>query len=231
MWLDDQEPDNQRTEDDQFRMRDAGRGNFNTEHTAQQRQKLVEEDRQHHNERRAKEAAHDGAHATNDDHEQQLERQVHGEGGRLPGAQVNKSPQGTRHTNDEGTDGKRRQLGVHRPDADHGRRDVHVTNGHPLTANGRAHQVLGGQGNDHQNRQTKQVLGNRTGDRLPEHLQARDRHRARGRVVGQPLDAQKHPVAEELRRQCGHRQVQTFDAQARQAEKNAKHRGTNSPQQ
>jgi hypothetical protein len=63
-------------------------------------------------------------------------------------------------------------------------------------------------------------------DRDAEHLELIDRDRARWRVVGQPLDAQEHPVAEELRRQRRHGQVQALDAQARQAEQDAEHRGT-----
>jgi hypothetical protein len=49
-------------------------------------------------------------------------------------------------------------------------------------------------------------------------------------VVGEPLDAQEHPVAEELRGQRGHGQVQALDAQAGQAEQDAEERGAQAAQ-
>ncbi len=106
--LDDQEPDDQAAEDDEFRVRDAGGGNLDMPNRlARAGSTRFSTDGQHHDEGRAKEAAHDGAQAADDHHEQQLEGDVHREGGRLPGAQVHKGPQRAGHADDEGADGKR----------------------------------------------------------------------------------------------------------------------------
>ena len=48
----------------------------------------------------------DRAQAADDDHEEQLERAVHVEGHRLPGAQVDEGPQRAGHADDEGADGE-----------------------------------------------------------------------------------------------------------------------------
>ena len=66
---------------------------------------------------------------------------------------------------------------------------------------------------------------------MPNTLQVGDADRARRRVVGEPLDAQERPVDEELRRQRGHRQVQALDAQRRDAEQHADHRGADAAEQ
>jgi len=132
----------------------------------------------------------------------------------------------TGHADDEGADGKGAELGVHGADADHRSGHVHVADRHPFTAHGAAHQVLGQQGNHDKQRQAEQVLGQRAFQRQTEHLQVGHRHRARRRVVGEPLDAQKHPVGKELRRQRGHRQVQALDAQTGQAEQHAEQHGS-----
>jgi hypothetical protein len=100
----------------------------------------------------------------------------------------------------------------------------------PITANGAPHQVLCQQRNHGQQRQAEQVARHRGVERHAQHLEFGDRHGARGRVVGQPLDAQEHPVAEELRSQRGHCQVQPFDAQAGQAKQDAEEHGAQAAQ-
>ena len=56
MGLDDQEKDNQRPEDYQFRVRSRGGGNGNPDQRPERRQELAEEDRQDDNEGSTEEA-------------------------------------------------------------------------------------------------------------------------------------------------------------------------------
>ena len=225
MGLDDEEPHDQGAEDHQLGMGHARCRNLDAKQPQEGRQKLVEHDGQHHDEGRAKERTHDGAQPADDHHEQQAERHFHRERGRLPRTQVHKGPQRAGHAHDEGADGEGAELGVHGADANHGGGHVHVADSHPLAANRTAHQVLGQQGHHYQNSQAEHVLAGGAVNRHAQHLQVGHRHRARVGVVGEPLDAQEHPVAEELRGQRGHGQVQALHAQAGQPEQNAEERG------
>ena len=143
---------------------------------------------------------------------------------------MDETPQSACNADDERADSKRAELGVHGPYANHGRRHIHVAYGHPFTADRAAHQIFGQQGNHHQNTQAQKVLAHRAFNRYAQYLKLRHRNRARRRVVGQPLDPQKHPVTEKLCGQCGNRQVQALDAQAGQAKENTKHHGANPTQ-
>ena len=76
--------------------------------------------------------------------------------------------------------------------------------------------------NDHDERQAEQVLARpacRSASRT--RSSRRRRHRARRRVVGEPLHAREQPVDEELRGQRRDREVEALDAQARHAEQHA----------
>ena len=130
--LDDQEEHDQGAEHHQLGVRHGGGADGHAHQRAQCGQHLVQEDRQHHDEGRAEEAAHDRPQPADDDHEQQLEAAVDGKRRRLPAAQVHEAPQRTGHADDEAADRERRQLGVHRADADDRRRHVHVADGHPF---------------------------------------------------------------------------------------------------
>ena len=96
-----------------------------------------------------------------------------------------------------------------------------------------AHQVLRQQREHHQEGQAEQVLlapamsiaQPNTLDGLATETEPDDD------VVGEPADAQERPVAEELRRQRGHRQVEALDAQARDAEHDADQRGADAAEQ
>jgi hypothetical protein len=79
--------------------------------------------------------------------------------------------------------------------------------------------------------QAEEVLAQRAVDAHAEQRQVGHADRARGRVVGEPLDAQEGPVEEELRRQRRHREVQALDAQRRDAEQHARRRGAHAAQQ
>ena len=135
------------------------------------------------------------------------------------------APERARHADDERTHGKRGQFCVHGSNADHGSRDVHVADRHPLAPDGAAHQVLGEQCEDHDNRQHKKVLGLRALQGNAQETQRRDRDRARRRIIGEELDAQEGPVDEELRRQRRHREIEPADAQAGDSEHHADHGG------
>ena len=63
MRLDDQEPNDQAAEDHQFGMRSCGGGNLLAYQARQHGEKLVQNNRQHHDEGGAKKAPHDGAQA------------------------------------------------------------------------------------------------------------------------------------------------------------------------
>jgi hypothetical protein len=73
MGLNNQEPNNQGTKNHELSVRDGGSGDNHAHQAAHPRQKLIQENRENHNECGTKKAAHDGAHAANDHHEQQLE--------------------------------------------------------------------------------------------------------------------------------------------------------------
>ncbi len=186
---------------------------------------VVQQQRQQHDEGRAEEAARDGAQPADDHHEQQLERTVDAEGRGLPRAQVHEAPEAAGHADDEAAHRERAELGVHRADADHGRGHVHVAHGHPLAAHGAAHEVLGEQREHGHEPQAQQVFLHRRLDAEAQDLQVAHAHRARRRIVGDPLHAVGEPVGEELRGQRRHRQVEPADAQARYAEEHAEHRG------
>jgi hypothetical protein len=86
-------------------------------------------------------------------------------------------------------------------------------------------------GEDQHEAQAEVVLAQRVVDLDAEQRQVGHADRARGGVVGEPLDAQEGPVEEELCRQRGHRQVQALDAQRRDAEQHARHGGADTAEQ
>ena len=204
--LDDQEEHDQGAEDHRFEVRHRGRADLPADHGAQRRQRLVEEDRQQHDEGGAQHAAQDRAQAADDDHEQELEGAVDVEGRRLPRAEIDEGPQRARHADQERRHGEGGELGVHRPDADDLGGDVHVADRHPLAADMAAHDVLGGE-RQHDGEGERRPGSSPVGERQveAEDLERRRVDRAGRRVVGQPLDAQERPVGEELRGERGAR--------------------------
>ncbi len=95
-----------------------------------------------------KKAAEDAAQATDDDHEQDIERPVEIERRRFDGAQEHEGQQRTGDAAIERADREREQLGAQRPDADDLGGDVHVADRHPGAAGVRSHQVLGDERQD-----------------------------------------------------------------------------------
>jgi len=186
--LHDQEEHDQRTEDHGLQVR----GQRGGDREAQPPRQLVQKERQQHDECGAEEAAHDRAEPADDHHEQQLERAVDAERRRLPRTQVHEAPQRAGHADDEAAHREGRELGVHRSDADHGGGHVHVAHRHPLAADGAAHQVLCQQRENDHEEQAEQILLHRRFDRHAEHVEPRHAHRARRRIVGEPLDAMEN---------------------------------------
>ena len=74
--------------------------------------------------------------------------------------------------------GEREQLGPHHRHPDDFSRHVHVAHGHPLSANGTAHQIFGQKSHDHQHAKTEHVFAVSALNGHAHHLQSADRHRA-----------------------------------------------------
>ncbi len=146
MRFDDQEPADQRACDN----KDQQRNSLDRDRNSERVRHLIEQDRQHQDERRAEERTEDRTKPADDHHEENLERAVDREGERLPRTEIDEGPERTGHTDDEGRDRKRHQLGIERADADEFGSDVHVADRHPLAAEIAAHEVLGdhGEGDD-----------------------------------------------------------------------------------
>src|SRR5260221_137027 len=90
-------------------------------------------------------------------------------------------------------------------------------------------QVLGGEGEDADEAQGEEILGDRAGFGAGDGGDAEDAARrradhARGAVVKEPREFVEHPDEEELRRQRGDREIESLDAQAGEAEDDADRR-------
>src|SRR5512144_3026129 len=90
VWLDDEEDDDQRTEADQLQLAQEPRLHIPAHHCVEG---PVQEQREESDERRAEERAHHRTQATDDDHEEDLERALQIERLRLDRAQVGERPE------------------------------------------------------------------------------------------------------------------------------------------
>src|SRR5260221_615220 len=189
----------------------------------------IEEKRRQDEKGGAEERAEDAAEAADDHHEENLERAVDVEGERLDAAGIDERPQRPGNADVERADGKGRELGGKRLDADDLGGDVHVADRHPRAPDAAADQVLGGEGEDADEAQGEEILGDRAGFGAGDGGDAEDAARrradhARGAVVKEPREFVEHPDEEELRRQRGDREIESLDAQAGEAEDDADRR-------
>eukprot|EP01022_Parablepharisma_sp_SALTPOND_P036534 TRINITY_DN997_c0_g4_i1.p1 TRINITY_DN997_c0_g4~~TRINITY_DN997_c0_g4_i1.p1 ORF type:complete len:1552 (+),score=442.93 TRINITY_DN997_c0_g4_i1:2334-6989(+) len=222
--LGDEEEDDQRAEHHQLDMRHRGVGERQVQQLGQRWQGVVQEDRQQQDEGRAQEGPEDAAHTADDDHEQDAEGQVQRKAVRFHRAQVAEGVKRTGHATVEGAHRKGRQLGAYQGNADHLGGHIHVAHRHPGAAGGRAHQVLGHQGQHADDGQHEEILAHRRIDGQAEEIDLGCADHARGTVIGEPGELGQRPHHEELRGQRRHGQVEALDTQRRQPEQHT-HQG------
>ncbi len=138
MRLSDQEQHDQHPKGHQLQVRNETSGRLQPEKAEQ----AVEKNGKQHDEGRTEQTAHNRAQAADDDHEQQLEREINIERGRLPGSEMNEGPECARDADNEAAHGERGQLGTHRRNSDHAGRHIHVARGHPFATLTATHQVF-----------------------------------------------------------------------------------------
>ena len=125
--------------------------------------RVVEKDRQEHDEGSAEERTQNAAETANDDHEQDLEGAVDLERAGLDGARVDKGPHRAGDAAVKRAQGKGEQLGAQRADADNFGGNVHVTDRHPGAPDAAADYALGSERKEDDDGQDKQILRPRVG--------------------------------------------------------------------
>src|SRR5580704_1913882 len=223
--LNDQKEDDQRAED--HRLQIGHQINRNLEPGKARR--VVEKNRQQHNESGAEEGAEDAAEAADDDHEQDLERAVYLKGAGLDRARIDEGPHCPGDAAVERAQGERQQFRLQRADADDLRSDIHIADRHPGAPDATAHQTLGGEREENDHGQDEQVFRARIGlgardVKLAENGARRRADHTRGAVIVEPREFIEHPDQEELRRKRGYREVEALDPETRKAEQHADQR-------
>ncbi len=122
------------------------------------------------------------------------------EGERFPCCRAAGRPrERTGNANDEGGDGKGRQLCNERTNAHELGRDFHIAYGHPLPPDIAANKILGDERKDRDENQRHHVFLDRRRDEIAEELEFRRGQRAGRRIICDTFDAQEQPVEKELR--------------------------------
>src|SRR5580704_15798115 len=229
--LNDQKEDDQRAED--HRLQIGHQINWNLEPGKARR--VVQKNRQQHNEGGAEEGPEDAAEAADDDHEQDLERAVYLKGAGLDRARIDEGPHRPRDTAVERAQGERQQFCLQRADANDLRSNIHITDRHPGAPDAAAHQTLGGKRQENDDGQDEQVfragIGLGAGDiDLAENGARRRADHARSAVIVEPRELVEPPDQEKLRRERGYRKIETFDPETGEAEQHADERSDDAGQ-
>ena len=133
-------------------------------------------------------------------------------------AEIAEGPECTGNAADERTDGKGQELAAGDMDADHRGGGVHVADRHPFASDAALDHRMGEGDQRRRRHRHQEIAPRRRGEVMAEELQPRRRDGEGLAAVRKPIVVGEQPFEEELGAQRRGAEIETLDAQARQAE-------------